>query len=181
MTDFKKMFDLMYPGFFGMPYIRGLPDGEVFDEMALSLGGFDGHQYEKALDSDITFGFYTGDADELKKAVAKVDKGWEEYFGDTDRAYCGFIGGSIASFCIIEDMGGYDIGGTRVKVGGPGCVGTLPEYRNRGIALTMVKKATAILRDEGFDLSWIHYTGVAPWYGKLGYKVVLQWNKNGII
>ena len=179
--DFVKLFELMHPGFFDKPYIRELPDSETFDEMILPLAVFDGHIYVKTLDSSITFGFFSGETDELKKAVAQVDEGWVPLFGSGDRVYCGFIDGSIASFCLIDDMGEYSIDGSRIKVGGPGCVGTLPAYRNKGIALTMVKQATAILKGEGFDLSWIHYTGVAPWYEKLGYKTVLRWNKNGIV
>lgn len=61
-----------------------------------------------------------------------------------------------------------------------GCVGTLPEYRDRGIGLTMVKHVTGILREEGYDYSYIHYTYLAPWYEKLGYKTVIKWGRNGI-
>ena len=77
-------------------------------------------------------------------------------------------------------MGEYEIDGKRIKIGGPGCVGTLPEYRNKGVGLSMVKYATQILKNEGFDYSYIHYTHISEWYSKLGYKTVLQWTKNGI-
>lgn len=179
--DFMKLFELMHPGFFDKPYIRELPDSEVFDEMILPLGAPDGQSYEKTLDSSITFGFFTGDIAELKNAVAQVDKDWADIFDGSQRVYCGFVGGKTASFCIIDDMGEYDSEIGRIKVGGPGCVGTLPEYRNKGIALTMIKRAGTILKNEGFDISWIHQTGVARWYEKLGYRVVLRWNRNGII
>ena len=69
--------------------------------------------------------------------------------------------------------------GRKVRVGGPGCVGTLPAYRRRGIGLKMVEKATQILKERGFDYSYIHYTGVGPWYAKLGYELILQWDKHG--
>ncbi len=68
-----------------------------------------------------------------------------------------------------------------MKVGGPGCVGTLPEYRNKGIGLIMVKHVTQILKEEGYDYSYIHFTGVAPWYEKLGYKTTIRWTKNGVV
>jgi hypothetical protein len=45
----------------------------------------------------------------------------------------------------------------------------------------MVKGVTQILKEEGYDLSYIHYTGVAPWYHKLGYRTVLKWNKSGVL
>lgn len=78
-------------------------------------------------------------------------------------------------------MGEHDVNGRKVKVGGPGCVGTLPEYRNQGIGLIMVERVTQILKEEGFDYSYIHYTGVAPWYGKLGYKTIVRWTGKGIL
>lgn len=48
-----------------------------------------------------------------------------------------------------------------------------------GIGLTMVKNVPRILKDEGYDYSYIHYTGAALWYEKLGYQTSLKWNKNG--
>ena len=92
-----------------------------------------------------------------------------------------YIDGRIASFCMIENMGEHMLDGRTVKIGGPGCVGTVPEYRKRGIGLMMVKNVTQILKEEGYDFSYIHYTGVASWYQKLGYRTVLKWNKNGMI
>ena len=106
---------------------------------------------------------------------------WLPLFNEKSRVYCGFIDGRIASFCMIENMGEHMLDGRTVKIGGPGCVGTVPEYRKRGIGLMMVKNVTQILKEEGYDFSYIHYTGVAPWYQKLGYRTVLKWNKNGMI
>ena len=76
-------------------------------------------------------------------------------------------------------MGTFDSNGTKLKIGGPGCVGTVPEFRDRGLGLTMVKNATQILKEEGFDYSYIHYTHVAKWYATLGYKTIMRWNKSG--
>ena len=45
----------------------------------------------------------------------------------------------------------------------------------------MVKHVTQILKEEGYDYSYIHFTGVAPWYEKLGYKTSVQWTKNGVV
>ena len=39
----------------------------------------------------------------------------------------------------------------------------------------------SILKDEGYDLSWIHYTAVGHWYAKLGYETVVRWNCKGIV
>lgn len=178
--DSAELFASLHPGFFEKEDIRSIPEEYVFDEMILPLEGFDMRIYDKKLDDSISFGFYEGSSDELSTAVAGVDPDWVKYFNGSDRVFCGYINARIASFCMIGDMGVHRIGGRRVRVGGPVCVGTLPEYRNRGIGLTMVVLATQILKDEGFDYSYIHYTGVAPWYEKLGYKTILRWNKNGI-
>ena len=82
---------------------------------------------------------------------------------------------------MVENFGEYTLSGKKIKIGGPGCVGTVPEYRDRGIGLTMVKNVTNIIKDEGYDLSYIHYTYETGWYEKLGYKVVLSWTGKGII
>ena len=147
----------------------------------LRLQEFDAERYQKAFPENVTFGYYTGDFEDLKKAVGKVIPGWVPLFSEKSRVYCGFVDGKIASFCMIEDMGEHMLDGRVVKIGGPGCVGTVPEFRNRGIGLMMVKDVTQILKEEKYDLSYIHYTGVAPWYQKLGYRTVLKWNKHGIL
>jgi len=176
-----ELFHSMHPGFFEKEYIQSLSEDWTFDEMVLRLEEFDSHGYEKELDTAITFGFYEGDRTELLTAVEQVDSDWVEYFGEGSRVFCGYLDGNVVSFCIVENMGTYNINGQMLKIGGPGCVGTLPEYRDKGIGLMMVKKATKILKDEGYDYSYIHYTYVAQWYAKLGYETVLQWTKNGIL
>ena len=178
--DYILLLNCIYPNFFEREIVRGLPDELVFDEMILPLSEFDMHTYDKNLEDNITFGFYDGDLDELKKEVEKVVQYWGQSFNGKCRIYCGYIDGKVASFCLIEDMGTHNISGCEIKVGGPGCVGTLLEYRHKGIGLTMVKHVTQILKEEGYDYSYIHFTGVAPWYEKLGYKTVITWNKNGV-
>lgn len=178
--DWITLFNSMHPGFFEREYIRAQPEDAVFSEMILPLGEFDGSRYEKALDG-VSFGFFEGSPDELKRAIAKVEEDWVEFFDENSRVFCGYANGELACFCNIEDMGEHTVGGRTVKVGGPGCVGTLPEYRDRGIGLTMVKLATQIFKDEGCDLSYIHFTYVDRWYAKLGYRTVLKWTRNGFI
>ena len=102
---------------------------------------------------------------------------WAHLYPAGVRAYCAIAGDAVASFCIVDQMGQWQ----GVKLGGPGCVGTVPAFRKRGIGLKMVENVTRILRDEGCDLSYIHFTGVAPWYAKLGYRTVLKWTGNGFL
>ena len=175
------LFNGLYPRYFEDESIRSLPEDIVFNEMILPLGKFDTSVYDRKLDNNISFGFYDGDINELRNAVGKVDADWAEYFDGGARVYCGYVDGEIASFCIADDMGELCIDGKTYKIGGPGCVGTIPEYRNKGIALTMVKMVTQYLKEEGYDYSYIHYTAVAPWYEQLGYETIIKWNAKGII
>lgn len=179
--DYILLFNSIHPDFFKSEYIIKRPEKAVSDEMFLLLSEFDAHKYEKQFDDKITFGYFHGNCSELKTAVEKVEPSWYVYFDEKSSIYCGYDSGRIVSFCLIDDMGTHEINGRRLRIGGPGCVGTLPEYRNRGIGLTMVNKATEILKENGYDYSYIHFTGVAKWYEKLGYKTELQWNKYGII
>lgn len=176
------LFHSMHPGFFERDYIRSITeDSWTFDEMILRLDEFESNRYEKELDASITFGYFDGEHSELLKIVEQVNSGWPPYYTEDCRVFCGYLDGKAVSFCIVEDMGIHNVGGQACKIGGPGCVGTLPEYRDRGIGLMMVQKVTQILKEEGYDYSYIHYTHVAQWYAKLGYETVLQWTKNGIL
>lgn len=177
--DWKLLFTLLHPDFFSRDDIKNLPGEYFFDEMALNLRQFNPQKYRRQLDDSVTFGYYNRSIDDLRSAVAKVDEDWPQFFNEGDRIYCGFLGGKIASFCTIADFGTHDVGGIPLRIGGPGCVGTLAEHRDKGIALTMVRNITQILAQEGFDLSYVHYTYVPAWYAKLGYKTVLRWNKSG--
>ena len=175
-----KLFDDMHPNFFEKDYIKAIPEKIVCDEMILVLKDFDETRYTKETDG-VVFGEYHGDTQTLLEAVRKVSMDWVQYFEKGGRIYCGTINGEIACFCFVSDMGRHMVGSKELHIGGPGCVGTVPAYRNRGIGLTMVKNVTRILKDEGFDMSYIHYTGVAAWYEKLGYRTILKWNCKGII
>ena len=180
-NDYEALFLEMHPGFFEKEYIRSIPEGEIYEEMILRLDEFDPDVYRKTFDSDISFGLFQGSMDELHAAVEQVIPDWVKLYDGKHRVYCGYVNGKIASFCMIEDMGEHLLDGRRIKVAGPGCVGTVPEYRNRGVGLVMVRDVTRILKEEKYDISYIHYTGVAPWYTKLGYRTVLKWDRHGIL
>ncbi|MBE5810137.1 MAG: GNAT family N-acetyltransferase [Clostridiales bacterium] len=176
MMTYTEMFQTLQPGFFEKPYIRSLPEAHIFDEQIIDL-----HEWQAGAPvpcpAHITFGFYKGDVETLRAAVREVDEDWPQWFGKVDRVFCAFDGEKVASFCILDAFGEAD----GLKVGAPGCVGTVPAYRRQGIGLRMVQLATAILKDEGYDLSWIHYTHVGHWYARLGYKTVVRWNCKGVV
>lgn len=181
IQGYQKLFNSIYPDFFESESVRSMSDDMIFDEMLLPLNEFDYQMYDKTQPDNISFGFYDGEFNIIKEAVEKVDRDWVEFFDGNNRIYCGYADGKIASFCLVDNMGVHLINGNKLKIGGPGCVGTVPEYRNRGIGLTMVRNATQILKEEGYDYSYIHFTGVVSWYEKLGYKTSVKWNKNGFL
>ena len=174
--NYAGVFARIRPGFFQEDYIRELPEEDIFDEQVLDL-----HTWQEGVPVDcpphITFGRYRGDLEALHAAVRQVDEDWVQWFTRPEEVYCAFDGDKVASFCLLDDFGEYD----GLRIGAPGCVGTVPAYRRQGIGLRMVQKATSILQQQGFDLSWIHYTHVGHWYARLGYKTVLKWNGKGIV
>lgn len=173
---YAEMFRALQPGFFDKPYIRGLPEEHIFDEQIIDLHTWQEGEPVK-YPAHITFGFYKGDIETLQSAVREVDEDWVQWFGKGDHVYCAFDGDKVVSFCILDAFGEYE----GLRIGAPGCVGTVPAYRKQGIGLRMVQKATAILKEQGYDLSWIHYTHVGHWYARLGYKTVVRWNCRGIL
>ena len=179
--NYKALFHLMHPGFFEKEYIKNMDSNEAFEEQILALSAFDVHALKIPVPEGITFGFFQGESGNLQAAVREVEEDWIQYFGKEDRVFCAFCNGRVVSFCLIDRMGEYDLDGMHVKIAGPGCVGTVPAYRKKGIGLKLVQLATEILKNEGYDYSYIHYTGVGHWYARLGYQTILRWNAKGIV
>ena len=175
--NYKELFNLMHPDFFKAPWIRDKSEDAVFSELILDLKKEGPSSEIEPCPENISFGFYQGDLKNLQPLVARVDEGWVQFYDGKNRIFCAYDGDKIAAFCIIDDWG--EVQGLRIA--GPGCVGTVPEYRKQGIGLVMVRKATEIIQKEGYDLSWIHYTHLGKWYSKLGYHTILQWNCKGFI
>ena len=176
-VDYKALFETLFPNFFQNEGIRSLSEDSVEAEQILWLDRFDPQAVTIPVPEGITFGFYKGPLDKLHEAVRAVDDGWVRYYNENSRVYCAFDGDKVVSFCDLDEMGTYQA----LRVAGPGCVGTIPSYRRQGIGLRMVQLATEILKQDGYDISFIHYTGVAHWYAKLGYRTVLKWNRDGIV
>ncbi len=175
--DYADLFRHIQPDFFQQEHIRALPPEEVFVEQVLTLADYAPDAVDIPVPAHITYGVFTGDHALLTEAVRAVDEDWAPYFQPGDRIFVAMDGDKVASFCLLDDFGEY----MGLKIGAPGCVGTVPAYRRRGIGLRMVQLATQQLKDDGYDLSWIHYTAVGHWYARLGYKTVLRWNCRGII
>lgn len=174
--NYTELFNSLHPDFFREESIRTMPEDWVFTELVMDLRKDIPSVLSQCPDG-ITFGEYHGELEAIRNSVRQVDEDWVQYFNEGDRFFCAFDGERIIAFCNLSDMGSFQ----GLRIGGPGCVGTIPEYRKQGIGLEMVRLATETLRRDGFDLSWIHYTHLAHWYMKLGYQPVLCWNSGGII
>jgi GNAT superfamily N-acetyltransferase len=56
-------------------------------------------------------------------------------------------------------------------VGGVGPLGVAESMRGRGIGLALAARVTEMLRVRGLATSFVGYTWLVDWYGKLGYRV----------
>lgn len=121
----------------------------------------------------VTFDYYKGSLEELHEAVSKVEEDWVQFFNEGDCFYCGFLDGKIVSLCMLGFDDDWVISDGRMRVGSVGCVGTVPEYREKGIGLAMVAHGTQLLKEAGCDKSFIHYTALDKWYGRLGYETCM--------
>lgn len=175
--NYTELFHSIHPGFFQEDNIRALPRDWIFSELVMDLRRDLPNAAPAHCPNGITFGEYHGELAALQNAVRLVDEDWVQYFQEGYRFYCAFDEEKIIAFCGLSDMGRFQ----GLHIGGPGCVGTIPEYRRQGIGLEMVRLATETLRQDGYDLSWIHYTHLAHWYRKLGYQPILRWNSDGIL
>lgn len=174
--DGTALFRHLHPDFFAQEHIRSLPPDEIYEEQLIDL-----RTYVPTADlpcpENITFGWYHGDIAALHDAVGSVEAEWVPCFQANSRVYCAFDGERIVSFCLADDFG--EFGGMRV--GGPGCVGTIPSYRNQGIGLKMVANVTALLKADGYALGYIHYTQVGAWYARLGYRTIVRWHAASVL
>jgi hypothetical protein len=59
-------------------------------------------------------------------------------------------------------------------MGGIGGVGTLPEYRERGLATLLLEDAIAYMERKGHAISML-FTGINPFYAKLGWADFPEW------
>lgn len=177
--NYADLLQSIHPNFFESESIRALDEEYVFSELVLDLSNAALNDIRISCPARITFGMLEGRREELRQAVGLVDEDWVQYFNEDSPVFCAFDGdkgNQIISFCTLDDMGLHQ----GLRVGGPGCVGTIPEYRGHGIGLEMVRRGSLLLQKQGIALSYIHYTHIGHWYEKLGYETVLRWNCKGV-
>lgn len=147
----------------------------VFAEMSLDLMEY---QSCTKVINNIEFTEFKGPESEIKKVVSLVDEQWVQYFDNNASIFCGFYGKQIVSFCIVNMNADTIISMPGMKVGSIGCVGTTPQFRDKGIGLRMVDLATMILKENGCDKAYISYTHIDKWYAKLGYQTFARFSFN---
>ncbi|MCQ2540257.1 MAG: GNAT family N-acetyltransferase [Acetatifactor sp.] len=143
------------------------------EEMLIRLKDFPKGDYVLHGHEIAEYGWFQGDMEEIRAAVAAVDESWVQYYTNPSNIYVGRVNGEIASFCQVDLNAQNYLTDAYGKVGMPGCVGTVPKFRNKGVALEMIANVTGYLKEKNMDISFIFYTGVARWYEKLGYETFL--------
>jgi ribosomal protein S18 acetylase RimI-like enzyme len=115
--------------------------------------------------------------------VAAEYPGWVEYFTRYIRT------GRLADVLVAHRHNSHEILATCLidddvqrwalcfdrPVGAPGCVLTGEAYRERGIGMALVARSMEILQARGCHTSFIGWTWLEDWYGRLGYRV---WCRN---
>lgn len=143
-----------------------------FEEMSRTVQDFSASEHHIPVPNGASFGWYSGTEEPLLRAVAEVDKDWVGYFRGAE-VFCGYYEGEVACFCIVEPDSVCLISDGESKVGVIGCVGTVPRFRRNGMGLKMVALAMEELKKQGCGKCFIHYTAVAHWYARLGFRTFL--------
>ena len=144
------------------------------DEMFLNLEDFQMDQLELHGSDTAEYGWFNGNIEDIKTAVSLVDESWTQYFSDPEKIYVAKVNGEVASFCLVDINCQNYLTDKYGKIGMPGCVGTVPRFRDKGIALEMVARVTDYLKSQGMNISFIYFTGVSKWYEKIGYRTFLS-------
>lgn len=144
------------------------------DEMLLELEDFQMDKLALHGSNIAEYGWFEGNLEEIRSAVSLVEESWTQYFTNPENIYVAKVNGEIASFCLVDTNCQNYLTDKYGKVGMPGCVGTVPKFRNKGIALEMVARVTEYLKTQGMSISFIFFTGVAKWYEKIGYRTFLS-------
>lgn len=178
----------------GSPHyiLQGVPEGPAVDffekrgyaagwtsiNMELGLDGFDrGSLSIPPAPAGLTYRFAERtDLPALLAAVEAAEEGWKGIFADcSDPILLAELDGEIAGFEILTTVGGYFVKPGQ-RVGCVGCVGVVPERRERGIGMDMVAQGVQWLKDQGCTQIELRYTWLESWYGKLGFRTVSrQW------
>lgn len=162
-------------------------NGWVFDEesvdMVGDLVGFTSPSeiFEKTKKLGVRFTMATN---EVEKEIINFEKKhfpeWEKYFTSALKGESGedillaMNGDKILGSALVGEKQNIWSKILSDKVGTIGALGVDKSVRGQGIGLALAARATELLRDKGLTKSYLGWTWLVDWYGKLGYKV---WRK----
>lgn len=101
-----------------------------------------------------------------------IGRDWAHVYAPDNLVNVAVIGDPVADKLIASTgVWASDVvtGDAQVRVGGINTVGTLPEYRERGLGSQVVLAAHQIMRDLGCQLGLLS-TGIADWYRRMGWE-----------
>ncbi len=98
---------------------------------------------------------------------------WVEYFriATPRNILVAKIDNTIVGTCILSNQKEFTWPELLNSTGGFGVLGVSEAYRNKGIGLSLAATATQVLKERGNSNSFLGWTYLDKWYGKLGYKV----------
>ena len=116
------------------------------------------------------------DMPELLAAVEAAEPNWPDIFRScVDPIYLAIMDGKIAGFEVLAPNGGRFLRPGE-QVGCVGCVGVVPNMRERGIGMDMVANGIQWLKEQGCTLIELRYVWLDKWYSKLGLETKYrQW------
>ncbi len=160
------------PGFF---IKRGYTGEEACVEMKLPLREFVWEELLLQKPEGVTFAYYEKkNRTELYETIARVEADWVQFFSEESAVFCCFRENKIISFAEVDKDAWNILCEDEKRIASIGCVGTVPEERGNGYALYLVALITKELQEQGYDESFIHYTTLESWYGKVGYRTFLH-------
>jgi len=83
------------------------------------------------------------------------------------------VDGAVVGYMRIFDRRMW-LRGARLRAAGIGSVATHPDYRRRGLATALLRDTLALLRRDGYHLSFLGTEIAAPFYERLGWRIVRQ-------
>ncbi len=149
---------------------KGYQADWVSVDMVLKLSEYQADPLAASV-SDVRFGLATREHKaKIMSMIKEHQPPWAEFYktfqGEIVIAESERIMGSVM---LVEDQLSF-AACFDGPVGGLGCLLVEPAYRERGIGLGLAAAATSRLKQLGFEYSYVGYTWLEDWYGRLGYR-----------
>lgn len=100
---------------------------------------------------------------------------WEDSTFALEQIRIAEVDGKIVSHVWVAERPVFYRGKVILPMGGIGGVGTLPEYRRKGLATSLLQDAIAYMEHKGHAISML-FTGINPFYAKLGWADFPTWH-----